>query len=66
MNIEDKRTTAARHNEESDKALAEFLAKGGKIEHAPIGKSGQIPGQETNVWGRRVPKQTIVVPKEDE
>jgi hypothetical protein len=66
MNIEDKRTTAARHNEESDRAIAEFLAKGNTIQQVEAGKSGQIPGQETSVWGRRVPKQTIVVPKEDE
>lgn len=52
-------TTNQRLNEESDRAIAEFLAKGGKIEHAPIGKSGQIPGQETNVWGRRVKKAEV-------
>lgn len=58
MNIEDKRTTAARHNEESDKALAEFLENGGVIQKVETGKSGQLPGQETNVWGRRVSKET--------
>ena len=59
MNIEDKRTTAARHNEESDKALAEFLAKGGVIQQVPTGKSGQLPGEETNVWGRKIKKTEV-------
>lgn len=58
MNIEDKRTIAARQNEESDKALAEFLAKGNTIQQVEAGKSGHLPGQETNVWGRRVPSNT--------
>jgi len=62
MNIENKRTTAARHNEESDKALLEFLAKGGVIQQVPTGKSGQLPGEETNVWGRKIKKtETPVV-----
>jgi hypothetical protein len=49
-------TTNERLNEESDRAIAEFLAKGGKIECAPMGKSGQLPEQETNVWGRKIKK----------
>lgn len=57
-------TTQAKLNAESDRAIAEFLAKGGKIEHAPIGKSGQLPGEETNVWGRRV-KKKVEVPTVD-
>jgi hypothetical protein len=58
MNIEDKRTTAARHDEESDRAIAEFLAKGNTIQKVEAGKSGHLPGQETNVWGRRISKET--------
>ena len=59
-------TTNERLNAESDRAIAEFLAKGGKIEHAPIGKSGQLPGEETNVWGRRVKKKAEVPTVEPE
>ena len=58
MNIEDKRSAAARHNEESDKALAEFLARGNVIQKIETGKGGYPPGQEINVWGRRVSKDT--------
>ena len=54
MNIDDKQTTAAKNNEESDRAIAEFLAKGGEIQQVPTGKSGQLPGMETNVWGRKI------------
>ena len=54
-------TTNERLNEESDRAIAEFLAKGGKIEHAPIGKSGFLPGQATtNMWGRKTKAVAVV------
>ncbi len=59
MNIENKQTTAARHNAESDQAIAEFLAKGGVIQQVPTGKSGQLPGEETNVWGRKIKKAEV-------
>ena len=55
---DDKKTTSAKQNEESDRAIAEFLQKGGVIQKVESGKSGQLPGQETNVWGRRVSKDT--------
>ena len=58
MNTEDKKTTAVRQNEESDRAIAEFLDNGGVIQKVESGKGGQLPGQETNVWGRRVSKET--------
>ena len=61
-------TTNERLNEESDRAIAEFLAIGGTIEHAPIGKTGQLPGEETNVWGRKIKKKVevpTVEPEED-
>ena len=60
MNIEDKQTTAAKNNEESDQAIAEFLAKGGTIQQVPTGKSGHLPGMETNVWGRKINKAETV------
>ena len=47
-------TTNERLNEESDRAIAEFLAKGGEIQQVPTGKSGQLPGMETNIWGRKI------------
>ena len=59
MNIENKQTTGARHNAESDQAIAEFLAKGGVIQQVPTGKSGQLPGEETNVWGRKIKKAEV-------
>lgn len=66
MNIEDKQTTAAKLNEESDRAIAEFLAKGGVIQKFEPGQSGQIPGQETNVWGRRIAKSDPPSPVESD
>lgn len=60
MNIEDKTTTAAKLDAESDRAIAEFLAKGGEIQQVPTGKSGQLPGMETNVWGRKISKAETV------
>ncbi len=51
-----KETTQSKLNAESDRAIAEFLEKGGKIQQVETGKSGQLPGQETNVWGRKIKK----------
>ena len=56
--MEDKKTTSQRLQQESDRAIAEFLKNGGVIQKVETGKSGQIPGQETNVWGRRISKET--------
>lgn len=56
--MEDKKTTSQRLQQESDLAIAEFLKNGGVIQKVETGKSGQIPGQETNVWGRRISKET--------
>jgi hypothetical protein len=56
--MEDKKTTTQRLQQESDLAIAEFLKNGGVIQKVETGKSGQIPGQETNVWGRRISKET--------
>lgn len=36
-----------------EKAMAEFLAKGGKVETVPSGKSGIVPGQSNSPWGRK-------------
>ena len=58
MNIEDKQTTATKNNEESDRAISEFLAKGGEIQQVPTGKSGHLPGMETNVLGRKITPAT--------
>ena len=59
--IEGKVKTAVRQDAESDRAIAEFLAKGGVIQHIELGKSGFKPGEETNVWGRKVtPTATVV------
>jgi hypothetical protein len=56
--MEDKKTTSQRLQQESDLAIAEFLKNGGVIQKVETGKSGQLPGQETNVWGRRISKET--------
>ena len=36
-----------------EKAMAEFLANGGKVETVPSGKSGIVPGQSNSPWGRK-------------
>ena len=44
---------------ELDAKMKEFLAKGGVIQQVPTGKSGQLPGEETNVWGRKIKKAEV-------
>ena len=54
-------TSQAKLNADSDRAIAEFLAKGGEIQQLPVGKSGFLPGQATtNMWGRKS-KAAVVV-----
>jgi hypothetical protein len=38
---------------EFDQAMAEFLAKGGKVQEIPSGKSGIVPGQSNSPWGKK-------------
>ena len=64
--VEEKVKTAARQDAESDRAIAEFLAKGGVIQHVELGKSGYRPGEEVNVWGRKVTPAATVVDQDTE
>ena len=36
-----------------EQAMAEFLAKGGKVQEVPAGKSGIVQGQSNSPWGRK-------------
>jgi hypothetical protein len=38
---------------EFDQAMSEFLAKGGKVQEIPSGKSGIVPGQSNSPWGKK-------------
>ena len=41
-------------NEEFEKAMADFLAKGGVIQQAAYRESGRVPGAAyTNPWGAK-------------
>jgi hypothetical protein len=41
-------------SEESDKAIAEFLANGGKIQYGSYRESGRVEGAPApNAWGAR-------------
>jgi len=58
-------------SEESDKALAEFLANGGVIQQAAYRESGRVPGAPpASPWGAkkpgRPPASDIVKTNEDE
>ena len=64
--IEGKVKTAVRQDAESDRAIAEFLAKGGVIQHIELGKSGYRPGEEINVWGRKVTPTATVIDQDTE
>ena len=46
--------------DESDKAIAEFLANGGKIQYIPAGVGS--PTATTNMWGR---KKKVAEPVEE-
>jgi hypothetical protein len=48
--------------EATDRALAEFLARGGKIQTVPTGKSGIPEGGFASAWGR--PRKRSVMPDE--
>jgi hypothetical protein len=41
--------------EESDKAVAEFLANGGKITQVAYGKSGRAEGESYSSWSKKKP-----------
>jgi hypothetical protein len=45
--------------EATDRALAEFLARGGKIQTVPTGKSGIPEGGFANAWGRKKRVATV-------
>ena len=64
--VEEKVKTAAKQDAESDRAIAEFLAKGGVIQHIELGKSGYRPGEEVNVWGRKITPTVAVVDQDTE
>ena len=36
-----------------EQAMAEFLARGGKVQEIPAGKSGIVPGQSNSPWGKK-------------
>ena len=61
MLSEEENTASAAKKEQqrlSDAAIAEFLARGGKITVVPPGKSGVVPGSGGNMWGRGRKKAT--------
>jgi hypothetical protein len=47
------KSTKQMEQEATDRALAEFLARGGKIQVVPTGKSGIPEGGFANAWGRK-------------
>ena len=52
-------------SEESDKALADFFAKGGTVQQIPFRVSGRVEGATTHSWGAKKagrPSSTDVKP----
>ena len=47
------KSTKQMEQEATDRALAEFLARGGRIQVVPTGKSGIPEGGFANAWGRK-------------
>jgi hypothetical protein len=60
LSEEENNAIAAKKEQQrlSDAAVAEFLARGGKITVVPPGKSGVVPGSGGNMWGRGRKKAT--------
>jgi hypothetical protein len=60
LSEEENNAIAAKKEQQrlSDLAIAEFLARGGKITVVPPGKSGVVPGSGGNMWGRGRKKAT--------
>jgi hypothetical protein len=54
--------------EEVDKAIAEFLANGGKIIQCEYGKSGRAEGESYSMWSKKKPSTSPLAnpPEEDE
>jgi hypothetical protein len=44
---------------DTDKAIAEFLAKGGVIQQAAYRQSGRVEGELSNPWGSRKPGRPV-------
>jgi hypothetical protein len=51
-----------------DAAIAEFLAKGGKITQCEYGKSGRVEGESYSSWSKKKPSTSPLAspPEEDE
>lgn len=51
-----------------DRAIEEFLAKGGKITQCAYGKSGRVEGESYSSWSKKKPSTSPLAnpPEEDE
>jgi hypothetical protein len=60
LSEEENNAIAAKKEQQraSDAAIAEFLARGGKVQVVAPGKSGVVPGSGGNMWGRGRKKAT--------
>ena len=60
LSEEENNAIAAKKEQQrlSDLAVAEFLARGGKVQVIAPGKSGVVPGSGGNMWGRGRKKAT--------
>jgi hypothetical protein len=60
LSEEENNAIAAKKEQQrlSDAAIAEFLARGGKVQVIAPGKSGVVPGSGGNMWGRGRKKAT--------
>ena len=60
LSEEENNAIAAKKEQQraSDAAVAEFLARGGKVQVIPPGKSGVVPGSGGSMWGRGRKKAT--------
>jgi hypothetical protein len=60
LSEEENNAIAAKKEQQrlSDLAIAEFLARGGKVQVVAPGKSGVVPGSGGNMWGRGRKKAT--------
>ena len=54
--------------EQAEKALAEFLAQGGKIQQCGMFESGRVEGESYSAWGKpkkRKGEEPTLEPEED-
>ena len=66
MTKEEKQAAAAATAAASEAAMAEFFARGGKIQSLEPLQSGLVPGENINRWAKKKPVASAVLSQPNE